>query len=494
MPGTSNGIYIEDESLARAVAPGQRLLLTGRVSELGKYKDTLTSLSGISASQTCATGLELPNTALSLPLNSRQREAVESMRVSFQQQLKVTEVYNFHRGEVMLSVNGTLRVPTEDLLPGKAAAGQATKNRARSVQARLDRKSNDLLRFGSAIPKATGVMGHNGRGQLLLVEQPLGADLAPSPGLAEPAEGMVRVVSLNLQNFFNGDGTGSGFPTERGAKSHVDFVAQASRIRSALAVMQPTLIAVQELENDGFGEYSAARSLLDLLNEAIPGKWAVVEGQNGKIGNDEITVGLFYRADILEAVDESHVLDSPPFRGLNRQPLAQLFRERASGAQFFVAGNHLKSKSSCPDGGKNADQQDGQGCWSPARVEAARAVAAWVADLARGSGTANALILGDMNSYRREDPIRALSESGLVDLVEHISGLPQHSYVYRGAAGTLDYAFATKSLVNWVRLAEFWHINAGWPQRTALPQPWLRFSDHDPIVIDLDFSQSETSD
>jgi len=127
-------------------------------------------------------------------------------------------------------------------------------------------------------------------------------------------------------------------------------------------------------------------------------------------------------------------------------------------------------------------------------VEAAGAVAAWVADLARGSGTTNALILGDMNSYRREDPIRAFSESGLVDLVEHISGLPQHSYVYRGAAGTLDYAFATKSLVNWVRLAEFWHINAGWPQRTALPQPWLRFSDHDPIVIDLDFSQSETSD
>ena len=258
--------------------------------------------------------------------------------------------------------------------------------------------------------------------------------------------------------------------------------------------MQPTVIAVQELENDGFGEFSASRSLLDLLEKAVPGEWAAVETQASQVGGDVIKVGLFYRADFLEAVGRPHVLDSQPFRHLSRQPLAQLFRDRASDVQFLVAANHLKSKGSCPDSGPNTDQQDGQGCWNPARVEAARAVTDWVERLVQGTGTARALILGDMNSHRQEDPIRAFRKAGLTDLVEQYSGLPQHSYVYWGEAGTLDYAFATSALTHDVHRAEIWHINADWPQRVALPQPWLRFSDHDPVILDLDFSQPATSD
>jgi len=470
-------------------------LLTGRVLERGQSRDTLTSLSGISASQDCAVGLELPDSTLSLPLNSRQREAVESMRISFREHLNVTDVYNLYRGEVTLSVNGTLRIPTEEMLPGKAAANLAKNNRERSIRAGFKQADYPLVRSGSSIPTVTGVMGHNGRGQLLLLEPPLHSDLPPPPELAKPTAATIRVVSMNLLNFFNGDGAGGAFPTERGARNYDDFLAQANRIQSALAVMQPTLIAVQELENDGFGEYSAARSLIDLLNEAVQGEWLVVENQSGKIGNDVITVGLFYRSDILEAVGEPHVLDSPPFRGLSRQPLAQLFRDRTSGAQFFVAGNHLKSKGSCPDSGKNADQHDGQSCWNPSRVEAARALTTWADELAKDVGTQNVLILGDMNAYRKEAPIRAFREAGYTDLVEYLSGLPQYSYVYWGEAGTLDYAFTTEALLNFVHRAEIWHVNAEWPRRVEdLPQPWLRYSDHDPVVLDLDFSQSATSD
>jgi hypothetical protein len=337
-------------------------------------------------------------------------------------------------------------------------------------------------------------MGHNGWEQLLLTEQSLSSDLPPPPGLSEPGDRMIRVASMNLLNFFNGDGVGSGFPTERGAKNYDDFLARANRIQSALQVIQPALVAVQELENDGFGEFSAAQSLIDLLNEAVPGKWSVVQTKNGKIGNDLITVGLFYREDILEAVGSPHVLDSLPFRGLSRQPLAQLFREHSSGAEFLVTAAHFKSKGSCPDNGINSNQDDGQGCWNAARVEAAAALINWVGALARNAGTGNALILGDMNSYRQEDPIRTFRNAEYRDLVEHVLGLPQYSYVFWGQAGTLDYAFSTEALLPFVRKAEFWHINADWPQKVELPQPWLRFSDHDPLVVDLDFSHAATSD
>jgi predicted extracellular nuclease len=491
---SSNALYIKDKTLAHEVKPGQRLLLTGQVAELGQARDTLTALSHISAHRSCAAGLELPETMLALPLNSRQREAVESMRISLQEQLHVSDVYNFYRGRVTLSVDGILRAPTEDLLPGKTATNAARSNRERSLRAGLSAGGNPLLRSGSSIPSASGVMGHNGREQLLLIEQPLSSDLPPPPGLSEPGGRVIRVVSLNLLNFFNGDGAGGGFPTERGAKSYDDFLARANRIQSALKVIQPALIAVQELENDGFDEFSAAQSLIDLLNEAVPGKWSVVQSKNGKIGNDLITVGLFYREDILEAVGSPHVLDSPPFSGLNRQPLAQLFRELSSGAEFIVTAIHLKSKGSCPDNGINSDQDDGQGCWNAARVEAAAALITWVRDLARNAGTGHALILGDMNSYRREDPIQTLETGDYRDLVEFASGLPQYSYVFWGQAGTLDYAFSTEALLPFVRKAQFWHINADWPQKVELPQPWLRFSDHDPIVVDLDFSQAATSD
>jgi hypothetical protein len=337
-------------------------------------------------------------------------------------------------------------------------------------------------------------MGHNGRDQLLLMDQPLQSRVPQPPDLSEPGDRLIRVVSMNLLNFFNGDGAGGDFPAERGPKSYDDFLAQARRIQSALAVMQPTLIGVQELENDGFGEFSAAQSLLDLLNESVPGKWSVVQTQSGKIGKDDISIGLFYRKDILEAVGPPHVLDSLPFRGLSRQPLAQLFRERSSGAEFLVAANHFKSKGSCPDNGINSNQDDGQGCWNAARVAAAEALITWVGDLARNAGTGHALILGDMNSYRQEDPIRTFRKAEYRDLVEYLLGLPQYSYVFWGQAGTLDYAFSTEALLPFVRTAKFWHINADWPQKVELPQPWLRFSDHDPIVVDLDFSQAATSD
>jgi predicted extracellular nuclease len=491
--GTSNGIFVEDESLSREVGVGQQLMMTGRVAELGQSRDTLTALTGISAIQSCTTGLDLPLTPLALPLDSRQREAVESMRVSFEQLLTVTDVYNFYRGEVTLSANGILRAPTEDNHPGKAFNSLVKENRERSIVAGLDSGRFPLLPGGSTIEAATGIVGYNGERQMLIIEQALFGDLHHPPPLAEPAVDVIRIANMNLLNFFNGDGTGQDFSARHGAKSYDEFLEQAHRIKSALAVIQPSLVAVQELENDGFGPYSAARSLLDLLNEAVPGEWSVVETQSGKVGTGAISVGLFFRAEKLEAVGAPHLNDAAPFRKLSREPMAQLFRDRASSMRFLLAVNHLKSKGSCPDNGTNADQHDGQSCWNAARVDAARAVTGWVNKLLGGLGADHALVLGDMNAYRKEDPIRQFRQAAYTELVEHVSGLPQHSYVYWGQAGTLDYAFATGSLVKFVRHAQIWHINVDWPQKMELPKPWLRYSDHDPIVIDLDFSQAATS-
>jgi predicted extracellular nuclease len=271
------------------------------------------------------------------------------------------------------------------------------------------------------------------------------------------------------------------------------FLAQSARTRAVMEQLQPDLLAVQELENDGFGPYSAAQSLLDLLPDTGSDDWAFIAPGSGAIGGDVITVGLFYRRQVLQAIGSPRVLDSPEFRGLSRQPLAQLFRDVRTGRSLLVAVNHLKSKGSCPDGGENSDQEDGQNCWNKARVKAVDAQIPWLEGLADEMGTKNILILGDMNAWRKEDPVRRFTDSGFIDLVEQFSGLPQHSFLYWGQTGTLDYAFASPRLVKSVQSAVIWHINADWPAGMDQPRPWLRASDHDPVIVDLVFSQSATS-
>lgn len=489
----SRGLFVAADSLP-AVATGQRVAVHGRVAETGTGRDTLTALVDAVVTATCAEGLELPLSSVQLPLDSRQREALEGMRVAFANELFVTDHYNLHRGEWTLSADGPLRIPTEDALPGDDAAGHARNNRLRELPVGLPGPDYPALPVGTAVRNVSGVMGHDGRGQRLLsASGPQTRPIATAADLP-PAETLLRIVSANLLNYFNGDGRGGGFPTERGARTLREFEAQRDRTRAALAKIQPHLLAVQELENDGFGPDSAARSLLDLLNETGNGDWEVIDPGSGPIGGDVITVGLFYRREALEPVGPPRILQGPAFAALSRQPLAQRFRERASGQEFLVAVNHLKSKGRCPETGPDSDRGDGQGCWNRARVDAVSALAQWLDEPSGESATERVLVVGDMNAWRLEAPIHALREAGYLELVEERSGLPEHSFLYFGQRGTLDYAFASPAMARAARRAFIWHINADWPRDMTLPLPWLRMSDHDPVIVDLDFSQASTAD
>ena len=426
-------------------------------------------------------------------MNDDEREALEGMRVIFSQPLALSDHYNLHAGELTLSSNGILRVPTEVRMPGPPAMRLQEENRGHSLAARLPGTAAALA-VGSPFTQTTGVMGHDGRQQRLLLDAESRPGIFTFDPVPPAAESAVRIVNSNLLNFFNGDGRGGDFPGARGAESPQAFETQKARTRAAMTRMQPDLLAVQELENDGFGPHSAAVALLALLNETGHADWRFIDPGTGPIGGDVITVGLFYRSSVLEPVGPAAVLEGSAFKGLSREPLAQRFRDVRSGAEFLAVANHLKSKGRCPRDGQNADRQDGQGCWNAARVAAVEAqLPAWE-KLAAESGTDKVIILGDMNAWRNEDPIRKFKESGYIDLVEVLSGLPQHSFLYWGQSGTLDYAFASPSLAARATHARNWNINALWPRNMEMPRPWLRFSDHDPVIVDFDFSQVSASD
>jgi hypothetical protein len=490
----SSAVFIADEALSQTVSSGQDIAVKGRVEELGAGQDTLTSLADIAEHGICADEAERPLTRVTLPLVSRQREALEGMRLAFEGPLFFTDHYEMFRGEWTLSSEAPLRVPTEDAAPGGAAAALAQENHDRAIRIVLPGPDFPALPIGAGISHVQGVLGHDGKAQRLLLESTPRASASDIKPIDSPTDDSLRIVSMNLLNYFNGDGRGGGFPTARGAQSLADFQAQQERTAAAIARLRPHLLAVQELENDGFGPDSAARSLLDLLIGTGNSDWAVVEPAVGRIGGDVITVGLFYRSTVLEPLGPAELLQGPAFDGLSRVPVAQLFRERSTGDSFLVAVNHLKSKGRCPDVGPDTGQGDGQGCWNRARLDAVNALLPWLNALAEKSTNRQVLILGDMNAWRLEDPIRAFRAGGYIELVEELSGLPQYSFVYFGQRGTLDYALASPSLRARTRQATIWHSNADWPRKMSLPQPWLRMSDHDPVVIDLEPSQSATSD
>jgi predicted extracellular nuclease len=136
----------------------------------------------------------------------------------------------------------------------------------------------------------------------------------------------------------------------------------------------------------------------------------------------------------------------------------------------------------------------------------------WIATDPTNSGDRDYLIIGDLNAYAQEDPIRALESAGYTNLVGQFGGINAYSYVFDGQAGYLDHALANASLASQVTGVTEWHINADEPSvfdyddnivdpgenpsnpplnPSALYQvnPY-RTSDHDPVLIGLNLTSN----
>jgi len=178
--------------------------------------------------------------------------------------------------------------------------------------------------------------------------------------------------------------------------------------------------------------------------------------------------------------------------------LAQSFLDPTTGGVFTVAVNHLKSKGSDCNDIDDPDLGDGAGNCNLTRKTAAEALVDWLATDPTGSGDTDALIIGDLNSYDKEDPIDVLVAGGYTDLVYQYEGEYAYSYVFDGQIGYLDHALANAALLDEVTGTTAWHINADEPDlidydmsfkldpQDALyaPDPY-RSSDHDPVIVGL---------
>ena len=479
-------------------------------------------------------------------------EAFEGMSVTFSDTLVVTEMYNLDRfGEVMLSQGRRPEQFTQSHEPDVSGFashqrdvasrriflddGHGVQNPNPIIYPDGQLSPTDSLRMGDTVANLSGVLTYSrgsgksgdeayrvhptlvapvfhGVNSRPLTPPDVGGQLGgDSTGHLEgclggsvdsrldgPLDGYLKVASFNVLNFFatlaeRGAICGPSQTLDcRGAFDALEYERQLAKLVTAITKLNADVLGVIEIENTtpdgGLAELVAA-----LNHHMDTNTYTYVE--SGTIGTDAIRVGLIYKPLSVAPVGRHAILDStvdPLFIDTKNRPvLLQTFEEVGTKERFSVAVAHLKSKGSpCADV-NDPDAGDGQGNCNGVRTAAAAAINRWIGTDPTHSGDPDVVLLGDLNAYANEDPIRALTGAGWINEVPHT-----YSYVFDGQTGTLDYALTSPSLHTQVAGAGVWHINAdeadaldyntdyGRPQ-SIFSQSEFRSSDHDPVVIGL---------
>jgi predicted extracellular nuclease len=570
----STGIFVYHQG--QPVKSGQRVRLLAQVEE---YKG-LTEVKKIKAIRICDSGLKLPKAEkILLPVSSLlQLEAKEGMRIILPQTLVISDLHGAGYGlgnYGQFAVSSQLHIqPTELWSPVQLRKGKASSLLKKELDYLLvdDGSARAFPKF-IPYPTAEGYSAHNSirvsdrvnhisgilhaydDHYIVIPDNTAGIAIQTAyPRTTTPSiykNSNLIIASMNLGNYFNGDAekneqNNGGFPTARGAKSVAGFTLQTEKIASALLAMDADIIALMEVENDGYGQYSAINSLTKSLNYKIKTnnksyfyaqsdskpqyqyvKPAIKQLTQGKLGRDVISVGLLYRPQKVSLSGAARVLDSRRSKNAlfndrrNRPSLIQTFKFNQQ--NFVIAVNHFKAK------GRPCNEVEVDALQGNCNVTRYRAALA-LADFLKQSEYSSlpTLILGDLNAYSKEEPLLVLYEAGFENLkyapqflskdwfpnktlflnknqaIKQV--LPSFSYSFRGLLGNLDHALANSEFLPFIKSVDSWHINSledvlldysmegnghKHPSVDIYGSPDMyRSSDHDPVVLGIQFPEA----
>ena len=525
-PATSEGIFVHDAG-ANTLTPGDLVTVTGTVQEqfgMTRITSPTVTVDGTADLPTAATPA-LPQTTLG------EFERYEGMLVTFAQTLYVAEYFNLDRfGEMALTQVATgLVTPSQDTEPGTTAYDDAVDFNARSlvfIDDASDVQNPDPVPFiaapgagytdnrrrGDAITGLTGPLNWSfGDWRVQADPTVVTTDdfttTIPRPTAAPAVGGTVTVASFNVLNFFetldtnpgsnNGpDICGPAASVEcRGANTSTELDRQLDKTVTSLAELDADIVGLIEIENDG--DDTVLDLLVGALNDAVgAGTYDYVA--TGAVGTDAIRQALIYKPAVVTPVGAPGILDSDAFvepltpdDPKNRPAVAQTFTTGAD--DFTVVVNHLKSKGSGCGAGDDDPQQ---GSCNATRTAAVTELLRWLGEDSPVPDTTDVLIIGDLNAYAMEDPIDVLVDAGWTNTV-HAQDPDAYGYVFDAQQGTLDYSFASASLVGDVTGAAEYGINADEADVIDYQLDFgrdagyfngdipFRASDHDPVLTGL---------
>jgi predicted extracellular nuclease len=554
---TSEGVFIFEGSFAGPdVNEGELVRVTGEVDEF----KTLTQLKNIANVLPCDYAPDSYGPIdVTLPEETDgDLEKVEGMNINVTNTMSVAQNFFLGRyGQLTLSSDLTNRLfqPTNQVLPNTPDSAALADYNARNLLFLDDgmdvSRCGDnpvpvpylgpappaVLRGGDHVSNLTGVLDYGqinsaacsdsstlaGRDyRLQPTQEPLFSTQNPRTTARDDVGGSVKVVSFNVLNFFNGDGKGGGFPTSRGADTYDEFVRQRIKIFEAMKAIDGDVVGLMEIENDGFGPYSAIAELVKVMNEGPcydttmcvdmgydgtglgAGTYAYINAGPGAVGTDAITVGFIYKPSSVTPIGSPLVVDDPAFTDpnntgsqRNRPAIAQAFSDDNGGDLFTPIVNHLKSKGSpCGPGDDDPEQAS---CNGTRALAAQYLVDTVIPAVQAASGDPDVMIMGDLNAYAMEDPIQVLIAGGFTNLIKAISGDYAYSYTFDGMVGYLDHSLTNDSLTAQVTGVTVWHINTDEPAVIDYDEDFnpsgyyspdaYRASDHDPVIVGLNLNR-----
>lgn len=530
--GTSEGIFVYDPARLFTGNAGDFVQVIGEVAELKSARSSLTQIKNVSNVLVMSENNKLPD-PVTVYLPNDNWEKYEGMRVrvkAAEGNLFVTELYQLGRfGQITLCSGGPENQPgtdgrldqfTQFNTPDREAYktylaemekrkivlddGSGVRNPARLPFGR-EGKPFDMyhaVRGGDQVKEVIGIV--DDRFDAFRIQptetvwfRPSAKRLYTPPRI--PRKSTLKVAAFNVLNYFNGDGQGGGFPTERGANTPEELKRQQDKTVNVILTSGADVVSLMEIENDGFGEYSAIQTLIRALNQASGNKRNFVACEVENRGTDVITSAIVYDAKKVTAVGATVSMPdgygAASFDSARRKPIIQTFREHRSDQEFTLVAVHFKSKGVQSFGTGNEDKGDGQGRNNEVRVQQAEDLKNWLETRPTGTEDPDYLLIGDFNAYAQEDPLLYLDAYGFKNLFP----LTSYSYVYDGHWGSLDHALATPGLISRVTKAVKWHINSeealvlDYNTEYKTPEQVERYydtsvfrsSDHDPLIIGL---------
>lgn len=288
------------------------------------------------------------------------------------------------------------------------------------------------------------------------------------------------VCTSNLENYFVGNNRHN---------------YQRAKVIDALTHIDADLLGFVELE---CGD-AAIKEIVSHLNSALPHRSYTYVADGTTASGTETKAAFVYDKKVLKTYGELQVIGTGA--GKARKAM-QVFEQRHNGERFIYSVNHFKAKSGSGTGA-DADQHDGQGQYNATRCQEAQAVIDLYKRLVpQLDQDKDILIMGDLNAYAKEDPIRKFLDNGMIDLHRAFHADTSYSYCFVSRephlTGYLDHALCSSTMFAQVRGATGFHVNSDendrYDYQHSEDRTMFRYSDHDPVLVGLRLDGTATYD
>ena len=316
-----------------------------------------------------------------------------------------------------------------------------------------------------------------------------------------PAEDKLTIASYNIENFSANNNGHDETPEEK-----VDKIAN-SFIKEVHSPDIITLIEVQDNNggvNDGTVDGVKSGEKLAQRIKSLGGpdykytEIAPVDGKDGGKPGANIRVAYLYNPKRVTLIGKEKGGSEEAARFVNghleknparidptsvhfekvRKSLAAEFEFK--GERIVVIANHLKSKLG--DDAIYGSNQPSVENTKAKRIEEAKILNAFIKEGLRQNPNLKFVLTGDFNDFEFSDSVKTIVGNELVNLMaEHEQG-DRYSYFYRGSNQSLDNILISKNIKDKVAFSPV-HINASFMEEHG------RASDHDPVVVQIDFSK-----